>query len=189
MMAEVREREEEMRGFCASPSRAIRAAASPLALSASSVCFRLRMGCAPEAAADLCRGALDRRRGLTRRAAAAKRSSSETQQQQRRFRGGQKRRLAEPRRVGARPRGPKATHHNTPRPRRAERTENGQIAHTPAHPTTSTHTHTNPNHTRKKNTQSQHKQGEPFIVQLGWAATCVMFSFSLSLVVWGRSGM
>lgn len=32
-------------------------------------------------------------------------------------------------------------------------------------------------------------QGEPFIVQLGWAATCVMFSFSLSLVVWGRSGL
>ncbi len=32
-------------------------------------------------------------------------------------------------------------------------------------------------------------QGEPFIVQLGWAATCVVFSFSLSLVVWGRSGL
>jgi cytochrome b6-f complex subunit 8 len=32
-------------------------------------------------------------------------------------------------------------------------------------------------------------QGEPVIVQLGWAAVCVMFSFSLSLVVWGRSGM
>lgn len=32
-------------------------------------------------------------------------------------------------------------------------------------------------------------QGEPLIVQIGWAATCVMFSFSLSLVVWGRSGM
>lgn len=32
-------------------------------------------------------------------------------------------------------------------------------------------------------------QGEPFIVQVGWAAVCVMFSFSLSLVVWGRSGM
>ncbi|GFH05996.1 uncharacterized protein HaLaN_00551, partial [Haematococcus lacustris] len=32
-------------------------------------------------------------------------------------------------------------------------------------------------------------EGEPFIVQLGWAATCVMFSFSLSLVVWGRSGL
>jgi cytochrome b6-f complex subunit 8 len=32
-------------------------------------------------------------------------------------------------------------------------------------------------------------QGEPAIVQVGWAALCVMFSFSLSLVVWGRSGM
>ena len=32
-------------------------------------------------------------------------------------------------------------------------------------------------------------QGEPFIVQVGWAALCVMFSFSLSLVVWGRSGL
>jgi len=32
-------------------------------------------------------------------------------------------------------------------------------------------------------------QGEPAIVQVGWAATAVMFSFSLSLVVWGRSGM
>lgn len=32
-------------------------------------------------------------------------------------------------------------------------------------------------------------EGEPFIVQLGWAATCVMFSFSLSMVVWGRSGL
>ncbi|KAL4439431.1 hypothetical protein ABPG77_008760 [Micractinium sp. CCAP 211/92] len=31
--------------------------------------------------------------------------------------------------------------------------------------------------------------GEPLIVQLGWAATAVMFSFSLSLVVWGRSGL
>jgi cytochrome b6-f complex subunit 8 len=31
--------------------------------------------------------------------------------------------------------------------------------------------------------------GEPALVQIGWAATCVMFSFSLSLVVWGRSGM
>lgn len=31
-------------------------------------------------------------------------------------------------------------------------------------------------------------EGEPAIVQIGWAATCVMFSFSLSLVVWGRSG-
>eukprot|EP00877_Chromochloris_zofingiensis_P010491 jgi/Chrzof1/5696/Cz16g12040.t1_PETN[v5.2] len=32
-------------------------------------------------------------------------------------------------------------------------------------------------------------EGEPAIVQIGWAALCVMFSFSLSLVVWGRSGM
>jgi cytochrome b6-f complex subunit 8 len=32
-------------------------------------------------------------------------------------------------------------------------------------------------------------EGEPAIVQIGWAAVCVMFSFSLSLVVWGRSGM
>lgn len=32
-------------------------------------------------------------------------------------------------------------------------------------------------------------EGEPAIVQVGWAAVCVMFSFSLSLVVWGRSGM
>ncbi|PSC68583.1 subunit of the chloroplast cytochrome b6f complex [Micractinium conductrix] len=32
-------------------------------------------------------------------------------------------------------------------------------------------------------------EGEPLIVQLGWAATAVMFSFSLSLVVWGRSGL
>lgn len=32
-------------------------------------------------------------------------------------------------------------------------------------------------------------QGEPLIVNIGWAATCVMFTFSLSLVVWGRSGL
>ena len=32
-------------------------------------------------------------------------------------------------------------------------------------------------------------QGEPFIVQLGWAATAAVFSFSLALVVWGRSGL
>ncbi|KAI3424880.1 hypothetical protein D9Q98_008264 [Chlorella vulgaris] len=32
-------------------------------------------------------------------------------------------------------------------------------------------------------------EGEALIVQLGWAATAVMFSFSLSLVVWGRSGL
>lgn len=31
--------------------------------------------------------------------------------------------------------------------------------------------------------------GEPLIVTLGWAATCAMFTFSLSLVVWGRSGL
>jgi hypothetical protein len=33
------------------------------------------------------------------------------------------------------------------------------------------------------------QQGEPLIVTLGWAATCAMFSFSLALVVWGRSGL
>lgn len=32
-------------------------------------------------------------------------------------------------------------------------------------------------------------EGEPLIVQLGWAATAAMFTFSLSLVVWGRSGL
>lgn len=32
-------------------------------------------------------------------------------------------------------------------------------------------------------------EGEPTIVQIGWAATAVMFTFSLSLVVWGRSGL
>eukprot|EP00891_Asterochloris_glomerata_P003518 jgi/Astpho2/3518/Aster-x0584 len=32
-------------------------------------------------------------------------------------------------------------------------------------------------------------EGEPFIVQLGWAMTCAVFTFSLSLVVWGRSGL
>ena len=32
-------------------------------------------------------------------------------------------------------------------------------------------------------------QGEPLIVNIGWAATAVMFTFSLSLVVWGRSGL
>ncbi|KAG7674221.1 hypothetical protein Ndes2526B_g03976 [Nannochloris sp. 'desiccata'] len=32
-------------------------------------------------------------------------------------------------------------------------------------------------------------EGEPAIVQIGWAATAVMFTFSLSLVVWGRSGL
>ena len=32
-------------------------------------------------------------------------------------------------------------------------------------------------------------QGEPLVVQVGWAALCVVFSFSLSLVVWGRSGL
>ena len=32
-------------------------------------------------------------------------------------------------------------------------------------------------------------QGEPLIVTLGWAATAAMFSFSLALVVWGRSGL
>jgi cytochrome b6-f complex subunit 8 len=32
-------------------------------------------------------------------------------------------------------------------------------------------------------------EGEPFIVNIGWAALCASFSFSLSLVVWGRSGL
>lgn len=32
-------------------------------------------------------------------------------------------------------------------------------------------------------------EGEPLLVQVGWAATAVLFTFSLSLVVWGRSGM
>lgn len=32
-------------------------------------------------------------------------------------------------------------------------------------------------------------QGEPFIVQLGWSAVAASFSFSLAMVVWGRSGM
>ena len=32
-------------------------------------------------------------------------------------------------------------------------------------------------------------EGEPFIVNLAWAAIMATFSFSLSLVVWGRSGL
>lgn len=32
-------------------------------------------------------------------------------------------------------------------------------------------------------------EGEPFIVQVAWAAIMATFSFSLSLVVWGRSGL
>jgi len=32
-------------------------------------------------------------------------------------------------------------------------------------------------------------EGEPAIVQVGWAACAAMFTFSLSLVVWGRSGL
>jgi cytochrome b6-f complex subunit 8 len=32
-------------------------------------------------------------------------------------------------------------------------------------------------------------EGEPLIVSIGWAAVAVMFSFTLSLVVWGRSGL
>jgi len=32
-------------------------------------------------------------------------------------------------------------------------------------------------------------QGEPIIQNIGWAATAAMFSFSLALVVWGRSGL
>mmetsp|Transcript_29151 Transcript_29151/g.82197 ORF Transcript_29151/g.82197 Transcript_29151/m.82197 type:complete len:104 (-) Transcript_29151:221-532(-) len=31
--------------------------------------------------------------------------------------------------------------------------------------------------------------GEPLVVQVGWAALMVVFTFSLSLVVWGRSGL
>jgi hypothetical protein len=46
-----------------------------------------------------------------------------------------------------------------------------------------------PKHPTPKKHKSTSKQGEPAIVQVGWAALCVMFSFSLSLVVWGRSGM
>lgn len=44
-------------------------------------------------------------------------------------------------------------------------------------------------HTGTDLTRAVLLQGEPVIVQVGWAAVCVMFSFSLSLVVWGRSGM
>ena len=40
-----------------------------------------------------------------------------------------------------------------------------------------------------KLTQLMNIQGEPLIVQLGWSATAAVFSFSLALVVWGRSGM
>jgi len=32
-------------------------------------------------------------------------------------------------------------------------------------------------------------EGEPFIVNVAWAAIMATFSFSLSLVVWGRSGL
>lgn len=32
-------------------------------------------------------------------------------------------------------------------------------------------------------------EGEPLIVQLGWASLCATFSFSLAMVVWGRSGL
>ncbi len=32
-------------------------------------------------------------------------------------------------------------------------------------------------------------QGEPFIVNIGWAMLAASFSFSLAAVVWGRSGM
>ena len=34
-----------------------------------------------------------------------------------------------------------------------------------------------------------HLQGEPFIVNIGWAMLAASFSFSLAAVVWGRSGM
>jgi len=36
---------------------------------------------------------------------------------------------------------------------------------------------------------TQVAEGEPFIVNLAWAAIMATFSFSLSLVVWGRSGL
>ena len=32
-------------------------------------------------------------------------------------------------------------------------------------------------------------EGEPFIVNVAWAAIMSTFSFSLALVVWGRSGL
>ncbi|CAL5222758.1 g5169 [Coccomyxa viridis] len=32
-------------------------------------------------------------------------------------------------------------------------------------------------------------EGEPFIVNIGWAMLAASFSFSLAAVVWGRSGM
>ena len=32
-------------------------------------------------------------------------------------------------------------------------------------------------------------QGEPLVVQLGWAALAASFSASLAFVVWGRSGL
>mmetsp|Transcript_13977 Transcript_13977/g.35250 ORF Transcript_13977/g.35250 Transcript_13977/m.35250 type:complete len:192 (-) Transcript_13977:447-1022(-) len=36
---------------------------------------------------------------------------------------------------------------------------------------------------------AQIAEGEPFLVQLGWGALMASFSFSLCLVVWGRSGL
>merc|ERR1719428_1870897 len=36
---------------------------------------------------------------------------------------------------------------------------------------------------------SQVGLGEPDIVTVGWAALCVMFSTSIALVIWGRSGI
>merc|ERR1712078_555876 len=36
---------------------------------------------------------------------------------------------------------------------------------------------------------AQVAEGEPFLVSLGWGALMASFSFSLSLVVWGRSGL
>ena len=32
-------------------------------------------------------------------------------------------------------------------------------------------------------------EGEPLIVQAGWASLCAIFPFSLAMVVWGRSGL
>jgi|TARA_B110000977_G_scaffold57847_1_gene78566 cytochrome b6-f complex subunit 8 len=36
---------------------------------------------------------------------------------------------------------------------------------------------------------AQVAEGEPFIVNVAWAAIMSTFSFSLALVVWGRSGL
>merc|ERR1739848_619791 len=36
---------------------------------------------------------------------------------------------------------------------------------------------------------AQVAEGEPFLVSIGWGALMASFSFSLCLVVWGRSGL